>query len=418
MPFSETSGWDLVAKIGPTATAGLGIVPVYVLLCRALRYRRRDQAYTRYPYKMRDDFAKMTTQHAHEILKYVFQLEFPFLVKKSLEFALFRTYGIPTISKLLCETKQLSDLQYAPRRYADTGVLITEFLGQPPSSLRANSAIARMNFLHGMYQRSGKISNDDMLYTLSLFVLEVEKWVRLHEWRSLTDMEIAAMGTLWQDIGTSMSISFSDLPHSPNFRDGYEFVEDLRTWATTYEEKMMVPNDWNHKLAEETIAILLCNVPEFMKPFGKQVVVTLMDERLRKAMIYDKPSSGYYVLVNTILQTRKFFLCYLTPPRPNFMPVARHSDADPKTGRYYLNEYMSEPWYVKPTFLQQYGLAAWFRWALGKPYPDGKKYKPEGFSHFEVGPEKFEKHGLKEFEATRDRLISERVGCPFAVSKA
>lgn len=105
----------------------------------------------------------------------------------------FRTYGIPTISKLLCETKQLSEVQYAPRRYADTAVLITEFLAHSPSSDRANSAIARMNYLHSMYQRSGKISNDDMLYTLSLFVLEVERWVRENEWRSLTPMELCAL---------------------------------------------------------------------------------------------------------------------------------------------------------------------------------------------------------------------------------
>lgn len=52
---------------------------------------------------------------------------------------------------------------------------------------------ARMNYLHSLYQRSGKISNDDMLYTLSLFILEVERWIRLYEWRKLTDMELCAL---------------------------------------------------------------------------------------------------------------------------------------------------------------------------------------------------------------------------------
>lgn len=49
-----------------------------------------------------------------------------------------------------------------------------------------------MNYLHSRYQKAGKISNDDMLYTLSLFVLEVERWVGLYEWRSLTPLEICA----------------------------------------------------------------------------------------------------------------------------------------------------------------------------------------------------------------------------------
>lgn len=104
-----------------------------------------------------------------------------------------RTYGIPTISKLLCETQQLGKVEYAGRRFADTSILITEFLGHSPTSERANSAIARMNYLHARYQKANKISNDDLLYTLSLFVMEVEKWIRLYEWRVLTPMEICAL---------------------------------------------------------------------------------------------------------------------------------------------------------------------------------------------------------------------------------
>lgn len=103
-----------------------------------------------------------------------------------------RTYGIPSISKLLCETQQLGKVEYAGRRYADTAILIIEFTGHSPRAERTNEAIARMNYLHSRYQKAGKISNDDMLYTLSLFVLEVERWVGLYEWRSLTPLEICA----------------------------------------------------------------------------------------------------------------------------------------------------------------------------------------------------------------------------------
>lgn len=87
----------------------------------------------------------------------------------------------------------MGKVEYASRRYADTSILIAEFLSYSPSSERATSAIARMNYLHSRYQKAKKISNDDMLYTLSLFVLEVERWIRLYEWRALTPMEIAAL---------------------------------------------------------------------------------------------------------------------------------------------------------------------------------------------------------------------------------
>ena len=44
-----------------------------------------------------------------------------------------------------------------------------------------------------VHQKAGKISNDDMLYTLSLFVLETNRWVRTYEWRAMTPMEVCAM---------------------------------------------------------------------------------------------------------------------------------------------------------------------------------------------------------------------------------
>lgn len=54
------------------------------------------------------------------------------------------------------------------QRYADTGCIFTEWVDNAPESGRANAAFARFNFLHSHYQKAGRISNDDMLYTLSL----------------------------------------------------------------------------------------------------------------------------------------------------------------------------------------------------------------------------------------------------------
>jgi hypothetical protein len=43
-------------------------------------------------------------------------------------------------------------------------------MSHPPKSERAIKAIARMNYIHSTYQKAGKISNDDLLYTLSVFI--------------------------------------------------------------------------------------------------------------------------------------------------------------------------------------------------------------------------------------------------------
>ena len=92
----------------------------YLLLCQALRYSRKWYLWARYPYKDRISFAKMTANHAYEIQRTLFTCEFPFTMALSLSFALFRTYGIPSISKLLVQTKQLSDRKCTPKVRACT----------------------------------------------------------------------------------------------------------------------------------------------------------------------------------------------------------------------------------------------------------------------------------------------------------
>jgi hypothetical protein len=83
-----------------------------------------------------------------------------------------------------------------------------------------------------------------------------------------------------------MGISFTPLASGPSdFRDGLQFTEELQEWSEAYEREFMVPDKWNNKLADETVAILVYNLPEWLKGFAHKVVATLMDERLRKAMM-------------------------------------------------------------------------------------------------------------------------------------
>ncbi|KAF1951475.1 hypothetical protein CC80DRAFT_575359 [Byssothecium circinans] len=399
-----------------TATI-LVIVGCYIVGCNALRYLRRNRKHAHYPYKTREDFSKMTADDAWEIVRYCMSLEFPLVASKALEFALFRTYGIPTISKLLCQTQQFSEQQYAGRRYADTNVLIGEFLSSPPNAERTNAAIARMNYIHSRYQNAGRISNDDMLYTLGLFILEAERWIGMYEWRKLTPVEICAFGTYWKGVADAMGIQYDALAHGPSsFKDGYEFFYDIKAWATAYEEKCMLPDKFNHQLAEETVRILLCNVPGILIPHAKQIVISLMDDRLRTSMLYEPPPPIYPRLLKTVLGARKLVVKHLMPPRPGWLKVQVVSgNKDPKTGRYHLTWYNTEPWYIKADFWTRNSPTSWIRWALGRAHPDGKQYKPEGYNIFDAGPVKLEGKGLVECTETYERLMNTpRGGCPFA----
>lgn len=142
----------VVEKLPSWPISALALVFSYSLLCRSLRFRRVKQQREKFGFKTRESFAKMTANEANAIGKYIFELEFPFTSEKAAQFALFRyvsvdaceyfhsvfktlvdqtqsdhplsfaaltflyrTYGIPTISKTLCETKQLSEPVFASR---------------------------------------------------------------------------------------------------------------------------------------------------------------------------------------------------------------------------------------------------------------------------------------------------------------
>lgn len=142
-----------------------------------------------------------------------------------------------------------------------------------------------MNFLHSHYRTSGKITNDDFLYTLSIFALEPSRWINRYEWRSLSDMEMCACGTYWKSMGDSMMISYTRLPSSANgWQDGLHWQEELKYWSDAYEEAHMVPADANRQLADSQIDTLLSKWPAKYRDPCKMMVAVLLGDRLRRSM--------------------------------------------------------------------------------------------------------------------------------------
>ena len=126
-----------------------------------------------------------------------------------------------------------------------------------------------------------------MLYTLSLFALEPKRWVKKYEWRELSQLELCAVGTLWKYLGEALKVSFKCLSgHEKGWRNGVEWMKDLETWSREYEVKKILPAESNHKLAESTFRPILHKVTKCMHEFGKRIVATVMEGKLREAMMY------------------------------------------------------------------------------------------------------------------------------------
>lgn len=392
-------------------------IPLYLLLVRSLRYQREKAMRKKFGFPDRASLARMRNDEAQQILKYLITLEFPWFWQLSLQFALFKTYGFESMSKLIVATKNLADPQNSSKRYEDTVVLIGEFLVNPPTSKRALQAISRMNFLHNVYASKGLISNSDFLYVLSVFITEPIRFMALYEWRPLNEMEVCALGVFWRSMGDAMGMDFGapgGLSRAGQWKDGIDFVDDISTWAKAYEIEHMKPARSNRGPAGELVPMLIYYVPRPLKGFATEVVYTLMGERVREAFMFPEPSIFPGVVGLSALWLRQQALRYLCLPRP--IPKISFSEPDPKTGRIHHDDYLVHPFYNAPTFWNRWGPMALVTRLLGGIVPDSnaKELYPNGYLIEEVGPTNRLGRGSEEMKAGIERLEGmKRGGCPF-----
>ncbi|KAH9293100.1 hypothetical protein KI387_041695, partial [Taxus chinensis] len=263
---------------------------MWKITCLVLRAKRSQYMASLHP-----------TQDALLLCKLTSLLEFSFLTMKALEFALFRTFAIPSISKLLHSTQQFSP-NTVTKRYDDTEILIQEIFLHHVDSRRGSLAIRRLNFIHGHYN----ISNADFLYTLSLFMLEPIRFSTTYGYRHWTEGEKQAQFVLWHDIGTRMGIK--DIPHS---------LEEMDAFSRKYETSNMVYSDSNRVIGDATLDLLLSQAPAFFRPLARRVVYALLDDRLLDAMGY--PRQPYWLIwtvESIVVLLAGTFVRWFLPPRP------------------------------------------------------------------------------------------------------
>lgn len=280
----------------------------YLSCVQLLRYRRREEQVRRFREAATKPAGGDDPEVARQIQATIAFFEFPLISRLSLEFALFRTYALPSISTLLEKTKSFTNACGA--RYDDTDLLISEVTQNPLDSKRSVTAIRRINAIHNMYK--GQISNEDMIYVLSVFIFEPIRWIETVEWRTLTPEECQASLQVWTDIGERMGID--NIPKT---------LDEYSDWNVAYEKQHIKYKESNAVIGGATIALFLSLVPSFARPFGRRLAYCLMDERLRVAMGYPNPDPMLQRVVDTLLYCRKICLRYACLPRPNFLSARR-----------------------------------------------------------------------------------------------
>ncbi|VDB92037.1 unnamed protein product [Peniophora sp. CBMAI 1063] len=395
---------------------------VYLLLVRLTRWRVYNRLHRKYAHldPVRNPKARMTATEAQDITHASVVWDMGALLANALSFAIVRTYAIPSISKILCSSKELKAGPSVSKRYLDTAIIAGTWsfcpisATDPPTELYASETkgepkadpdprtfigIARMNWLHAHYP----ISNDDYLYTLSLFILEPVRWAQKYGWRSLSPLEVQARHVFYTRVGELMGI-----------RDIPDTVEGLIAWSEEYEEQHMVPADTNKEVVSGMMTELSSVVPAFARGIFQRIIICLFDERTRVAMGLPEQPAWMHSLVGTAAWLFKFTQGHLLLPRFSQVPLvpmkAPRMPTDGSLARMHPAWPVTKPWYLpRPTGLQRVLERVMIVFGL-KSEEDlpGPKYRSEGYRLEELGPLRWKDAGHAEVM----KLAEDMMGCP------
>ncbi|KAI0183020.1 hypothetical protein EV127DRAFT_448261 [Xylaria flabelliformis] len=213
------------------------------------------------------------------------------------------------------------------RKPRDPSVTPLDLLGRPgaPATI---AAIDRVNRIHALYRPSGIMSDTDLLYVLSLFALEPERWVERFEWRDLTTQERCALAILWKALGEDLRIPFDPLPSSSGnegFRDALHWLRELEEWARDYEAKNRNKSPESVFLGEKQLDSRTRNIPKSLRRVARGFAAALIEPGLRQAMGIETPPAATILIVESIVRVRKFVRGYFCSPMVLVRDIYRSS---------------------------------------------------------------------------------------------
>jgi hypothetical protein len=196
--------------------------------------------------------------------------EFPWDMNQSLSFALYRTYAVPSIGRLLKQTGEFTER--TQKRYDDTALILDTVLEHGMTSEPGRAAIRRMNQMHGAYP----ISNDDKLYVLCTFVTMPIRWLDAYGWRPLTDHEKTATASYYRALGQLMGIK--DIPAT---------YTEFGNFPDRYEREHFGFDDGGLAVSEATLRLMATFGPN---RFAPRAAVTRFAKALMDAFGYRRPA--------------------------------------------------------------------------------------------------------------------------------
>lgn len=246
-----------------------------------------------------DEISRLDPLSDHQRIVFLStRYDFPFDTTRALEFALFRTFAVPSISALLDRTGEFQ--QRAQKRYDDTDIIVSELMEWGYHSDRGKRALRRMNQLHGRFA----IANNDFLYVLSTFVYEPIRWNERYGWRPMCAQERLALFHFWRAVGQRM-----------NIRAIPEDCAEFERFNIDYETRLFSFTESNRRVGAATRDLFAGWFPRFLGPLVRPAIHAMMEDRLIEAFGFPRPARQTRWLVRTALRVRAGLLRWLPARR-------------------------------------------------------------------------------------------------------
>ena len=219
---------------------------------------------------------------------------FPIDILIATELAQLRTFTIPTISRQLRRTGEYE--RRGAKRLDDTKAILAEILATGMDSPEGAAMVAHLNAIHGHY----RITNDDYLYTLSVFTVDVDAWIRRWGWRPLRPTERRALYNIYRELGVRMGIR--EIPST---------FAAMVAWREAYEARARRYDPDNEVVARALIDALTALAGP-AGPVVSPMIRALLSEPCVTALGLRRPPRPVTATVERVLAVRRRLLRHLT----------------------------------------------------------------------------------------------------------
>ncbi|MFG2820480.1 oxygenase MpaB family protein [Kitasatospora sp. NPDC048365] len=233
-----------------------------------------------------------------EIYRISSQYEFPWDTTQALGFALYRTYAVPSIGRLLAQTGEFT--ARTQKRYDDTVLILEAVVEHGFDSEQGREAVRRMNRMHRRYE----ITNEDFVYVLSTFVVVPKRWLDEFGWRPYSPVEVRASVNYYRELGRRMGL-----------RDVPETYQEFERLLDGYERAHFAFDRGGRDVSDATLDLTASWYPRPLGAAMRYASLCLLDDPLREAFGYPRPPAALRFAARAGMRLRGRFVRLLPPRR-------------------------------------------------------------------------------------------------------